>query len=212
MTRSPLRPAAMAGLVLLLGLAAAGPATAQGGLTASDRIVSFGLGGGVTLPVDDAKNAFDNGINGHGFVRFNLPLLPIQPRLDFSFQKMDIKDVSFVNPTLGAGGTYTEGEQRILAALAQAQLSLIKAGPIQPYVVVGVGFANMNTKLEGDPSTGNISDDTTKLAVNGGGGVNLKLGPISGFIEGRLDNIVNDGELVDFKSVKLVPVSFGLVF
>ncbi|MEO6461651.1 MAG: hypothetical protein ABIP29_01095, partial [Candidatus Eisenbacteria bacterium] len=103
-------------------------------------------------------------------MRLNLPLVPIQPRLDFSFQKMDIKDVTFVDPTLAAGGTYSEGEQRILSGLAQAQLSLIKVGPIQPYLVVGVGFANMNTKLEGDPGTANISDNATKLAVNGGGG------------------------------------------
>lgn len=209
MTRPPVRPAPLAGLLLLLAFAA--PAAAQD-LTPSTRIVSFGLGGGVTLPVDDAKRAFDNGINGHGFVRLNLPMVPIQPRLDFSFQKMDIKDVSFVDPTLAAGGTYAEGEQRILSGLAQAQLSLLKVGPIQPYLVVGVGFANMNTKLEGDPGTENTSDNTTKLAVNGGGGVNLKLGPVSGFVEGRLDNIVNDGELVDFKSVKIVPISFGLVF
>lgn len=210
MTRSPLRPALLAGLPLLLVLAA-GPAAAQD-LAPTTRIVSFGLGGGVTLPVDDAKSAFDNGINGHGFVRLNLPLVPIQPRVDFSFQQMDIKDVNFVDPALAAGGTYAEGEQRILSGLAQAQLSLLKAGPIQPYLVVGVGFANLNTKLEGDPGTANISDNATKLAVNGGGGVNLKLGPVSGFIEGRLDNIVNDGELVDFKSVRVVPISFGLVF
>jgi opacity protein-like surface antigen len=199
-------------LAVTLALTFAGRTAAAQGLAPSSRLVSFGLGGGVTVPVDDAKHAFDNGVNGHGFVRLNLPLLPIQPRVDFSFQKMDIKDVSFVDPTLGAGGTYTEGEQRILSGLAQAQLSLIKAGPVQPYLVVGVGFANLNTKLEGDPAAGNISENTTKLAINGGAGVNLKLGPLSGFIEGRLDNIVNDGELVDFQSVKVVPVSVGLVF
>jgi opacity protein-like surface antigen len=198
-------------LFTALAALAAGPVAAQN-LVPSGRLVSFGLGGGVTVPVDDAKHAFENGVNGHGFVRLNLPLVPIQPRVDFSFQKMDIKDVSFVNPALGAGGTYSEGEQRILTGLAQAQLSLIKAGPIQPYLVVGVGFANLNTKLEGDPANGNISDNTTKLAINGGAGVNFKLGPIAGFVEGRLDNIVNDGELVDFESVKVVPVSVGLVF
>lgn len=206
MNRSPLSV-----LVLLLAAALASPASAQNAAP-SNRIVSFGIGGGVTVPVDDAKDAFENGFNGHGFVRLNLPMVPIQPRFDFSFQKMNIKDVSFVDPALAAGGTYNEGEQRVLAGLAQAQLSLIKAGPIQPYIVLGVGFANMNTKLEGDPGTDNVSDNVTQLAVNGGGGFNLKLGPVSGFIEARLDNIVSDNKLVDFKSIKLVPVSFGLVF
>ena len=203
----------LSGSILLLAVAAVVPAPAAAqGLSPTGRLVSFGLGGGVTVPVDDASDAFDNGINGHGFVRFNLPVLPIQPRLDFSFQQFDIKDVAFVDPTLAAGGTYDEGEQRILSGLAQAQLSILKVGPVQPYVVVGVGLANMKTKLEGDPATGNVSESATKLAINGGGGVNLKLGPISGFVEARIDNIVNDGELVGFDSVRLVPVSFGLVF
>jgi opacity protein-like surface antigen len=200
--------AALAAVVLALAASAA-PAVAQN-FAPSNKLVSFGIGGGVTVPVGDSRDAFDNGVNGHGFVRLNLPLFPIQPRFDFSFQRMDLKDVSFAN-TQGPS-PYTEGEQRVLAGLAQAQFALIKAGPIQPYLLAGVGFANVETKLEGDPGTASLSGDTTKLAVNGGAGVNIKMGPVSGFLEGRIDNIMNDGELVDFESIQLVPVSFGIVF
>ena len=211
MTRFPGRSAAFALTLAGILALAAGPAGAQN-FAPSGKIVSFGLGGGMTVPVDDAKSAFDNGINGHGFVRLNLPVFPIQPRLDFTFQKLDIKDVSFVDPALGAGGTFNEGEQSVFSGLAQAQLALIKAGPIQPYLVAGVGLSSLKTKLEGDPGTDNVSESATKVTVNGGAGLNVKMGPISGFVEGRLNNIVNDGELMDFKSVQLVPVSFGLVF
>lgn len=215
MTRSPrlTAPAVLAFALAALVVAAAlpGAASAQN-FAPSGRILSFGLGGGVTVPVDDAKNAFDHGFNGHGFVRLNLPVFPIQPRLDFTFQKLDIKDISFVDPTLGAGGTFNEGEQSVFSGLAQAQLALIKAGPIQPYLVAGVGISSLKTKLEGEPGTDNVSESATKLTVNGGAGLNVKLGPVSGFVEGRLNNIVNDGELMDFKFVQLVPVSFGLVF
>ncbi|MEO6461650.1 MAG: hypothetical protein ABIP29_01090 [Candidatus Eisenbacteria bacterium] len=56
MTRSSARPAVLASLLLLLVLTA-GPAAARDPAP-SGRIVSFGVGGGVTLPVDDAKKAF----------------------------------------------------------------------------------------------------------------------------------------------------------
>lgn len=195
----------------LLAFAPAGPAAAQA-FVPSGRILSVGLGGGVTVPVSDAKDAFDNGINGHGFVRLNLPLFPIQPRLDFTFQKLDVKDVAFAAPDFTGGESFTGGDQQVLSTLAQGQIALIQAGPVQPYLVAGVGFSSFKTTLDGGTTSGTIEDRTTKFTVSGGAGVNVKLGPVSGYVEGRLDNIMNDGELVDFSSVQLVPVSFGIVF
>src|SRR5436190_20425914 len=58
----------------------------------STRIVSIGLGGGVTVPVADAKDAFKTGFNGQGFVRFNLKMLPVVPRLDFTFSHFNLDD------------------------------------------------------------------------------------------------------------------------
>ena len=190
-------------VAVLLAGAAATPAAAQG------RFLSFGVGGGVTVPVDNAEHAFDNGVNGHGFIQLNVPFF-IQPRLDLSFQKLDIKDVQFVEPDLGLG--FTEGEQQVFSGLIQGQWAIITAGPIKPYVIVGFGLANMETKLEGGSGTDNVSESATKTVVNGGLGLEFKLGPVKGFAEGRLDNIVNDGEVIDLDSIALVPVSFGIVF
>lgn len=203
MSRFPgsLAAVALAALVLVL---AATPAAAQ-----TPRLFSFGVGGGVTVPVDDAEHAFDDGVNAHGFIQLNVPFF-IQPRLDFSFQKLDIKDVSFVEPDLGSG--FPEGEQQLFTGLLQGQMTLIKAGPIQPYIIVGVGLANMETKLEGDGGQENVSESSTKTVVNGGLGVEVKLGPVKAFAEGRVDNVVNDGELIDLDSIQLVPVSFGILF
>jgi hypothetical protein len=189
-----------------LALCAAGPALAEPG----QHIVSVGLGGGVVVPVSDARHAFDNGFNGHGYVKFNLPLLPIQPRLDFVFQKMDLKDVDFVAPDF-APGSYTGGDQQIIGGLAHLQFNLIKAGPIQPYLVAGVGLSSLKTSLDEDGG-GSVSESTTKLTVDGGGGILARLGPVSAFVEGRINNVVNDGKVIDFKSVQTVPVSFGIVF
>jgi hypothetical protein len=202
-TRTGFMLAAALALVAL----GAGPATAQ---EPSQRIVSIGLGGGVVVPVSDAKSAFDNGFNGHGFIKFNLPMLPIQPRVDFLFQKLDINDVTVVSPEF-TPGSYTGGDQQILGGLAHLQFNLIKAGPIQPYLVAGVGLSSMKTTLD-ETGGGSTSQSTTKLTVDGGGGILARLGPVSAFVEGRINNVVNDGRVIDFKSVQTVPVSFGIVF
>ena len=75
----------------LLGVATVASAQTHDDLS-SNRIVSFGVGGGVSVPVSDAKDAFKNGFNGQGFVRLNLKFLPIAPRLDFTFSKFNLDD------------------------------------------------------------------------------------------------------------------------
>ena len=41
----------------------------------------------------------------------------------------------------------------------------------------------------------------------------MKLGPISGFVEARLQNVyTKEKGLVDTKSIRSIPVSFGVVF
>lgn len=191
----------------LLSTLGSGSAEAQ---DPSHRLISIGLGGGVVVPVSDAKSAFDNGFNGHGFVKFNLPMLPIQPRVDFLFQKLDIKDVTVVAPDF-APGSYTGGDQQILGGLAHLQFNLIKAGPIQPYLVAGVGLSSMKTSLD-ESGGGSVSESTTKLTIDGGGGILARIGPVSAFLEGRVNNVVNDGRVIDFRSLQTVPVSFGIVF
>src|SRR5215216_5539753 len=58
----------------------------------STRPISVGIGGGVSVPVSDYKDSFKNGFNGQGFIRFNLRGLPIAPRIDFTFQNLELKE------------------------------------------------------------------------------------------------------------------------
>src|SRR5215471_15903629 len=121
-----------------LALAVASVAAAQMHEDLSNRMISFGIGGGVAVPVSDAKDAFKNGFNGQGFVRFNLPMLPIQPRVEFNFTKLDVNDVKFSSP----------GTQQIMSGLATAQIYLMHSGPIRPYLLAGVGAYNLKTDLD----------------------------------------------------------------
>ena len=190
------------GLILVCMLLACAVRPAAAG------VVQVGLAAGVSVPVDKVADAFDNGITGQGFVKFNIPFI-IQPRLDFTFQDMDITDPSIVAPGF-APGSYTGGTQQIWSGIAHAQFDLIHAGPITPYLLLGVGMSNLDTSLE-DLSGESTSKSTTQVMVDGGAGVAVKIGPIKGFLEGRLSNVMNDGELIDFDSVQTVPVTLGVV-
>lgn len=168
------------------------------------RIFSIGLGGGVSVPMSDAKDAFKNGFVGHGFARLNLRLLPIAPRVDFTYSKFDVASAKLATP--GASGT-----GQMLAGMVNLQYYLIPRGPIRPYIVAGVGAYNVKTDLTGVPGATSQSD--TRFGVNGGGGVVFRLGSLlSAFIEGRLDNVYSKQGFIAADQIQVVPVTFGVVF
>jgi opacity protein-like surface antigen len=171
----------------------------------SNKLISIGLGGGVSVPVSDASDAFKTGFNGQGFVRFNLHQLPIQPRLDFTFSKFDVKDVHLQAP--GASGT-----GQIFAGIANVQFALTHSGPVRPYIVGGVGAYNTKTDISGVPNVSGTS--STDFGINAGAGTVFKLGSVvSGYVEGRIDNVYSSKSgLINTDQVKVVPVTFGIVF
>jgi opacity protein-like surface antigen len=193
-------------MLVALGLAAiVSTASAQMDNLESNRIISVGLGGGVSVPVSDAKDAFKNGFNGQGFVRLNLKFLPIRPRVDFSFQRFDLKDAQ----VSGGPSTPIDGHGQVLAGLGSIQLDLLR-GPIRPYIVAGVGAYQLKTTVEG---TGGTETSTTKFGVNGGGGLVVRLGKLcSLYAEGRVDNVFTDQGVIAADQIQLVPVTFGVVF
>ena len=169
----------------------------------SNRIVSFGIGGGVSVPVSDARDAFKTGFNGQGFVRLNLKGLPIAPRVDFQFQRFDIDDAKFQTPGISGNG-------QLLAGVANLQYVVMPHGPARPYIVAGLGAYNFKTDVTG---IAGASKSDTRFGVNGGAGVLFKLTSlVSGFVEGRLDNVFSDKGFIQSKQVQVVPVTFGVVF
>ena len=174
----------------------------------SPRWISFGIGGGVSVPVADAKDAFKTGYNGQGFVRFNLHGLPIQPRIEFSLSHFDVDEVK----------VGTTGTGQVMAGLANLEFPLLQTGPIRPYIVAGLGAYNLKTEL--DPGVMALQRDNTptsasdtKFGVNGGGGVMLHFGhTISAYAEARVDNVFTDQGVIDTKQIQVVPVTFGVVF
>jgi opacity protein-like surface antigen len=182
-------------LAVLVSLPVA--ASAQVGI--AKRFVTVGMGGGVSVPVDNAADALKNGFHVEGFARLNVPKLPVMPRFDLNFSKFDFDDAQ-----VGVPGT-----QQILAGLANVQVPILPLGPIRPYIVAGLGAYNLKTELEGVTPT---SESQTRFGINGGAGVGLHLGVINGFIEGRVDNVYTEQGAISADQIKVVPVTFGITF
>ena len=196
--KSLLRAVSLSALVLACFGSAAGAMDMN--QMESPRMISFGIGGGVSVPVADAKEAFKTGFNGQGFVRLNLHGLPIQPRLEFSLSHFDVDEVKFGNTGTG----------QVMAGLANLEFPLLQTGMIRPYIVAGAGVYNLKTDLD-NTSTGDVSN--TQFGVNGGGGVMLHFGhTISAYAEARVDNVFTDKGFIDTDQIQVVPVTFGVVF
>ena len=106
----------------------------------------------------------------------------------------------------------TSGHGSILSGLGNVTLGM-SVGPIRPYVLAGLGAFNTKATVSGAGSA-----STTKFGIDGGAGVEFKLGSFSGFLEGKVQDIFTDqgfssavGSAKSFKTL-VIPVTFGVVF
>lgn len=187
------------GSIAVLVVLASSPLAVSAQVGLAHRFVTVGVGGGMSVPVSDAGDAFKNGYNLQAFARLNVPKLPVIPRFDLDFSKFDLDDAQVGVPGTG----------QILAGLANLQISVLPLGPVRPYVIAGLGAYNLKTETEGVTPT-SVTD--THFGINGGAGVTLHLGMINGYIEGRIDNVFTEKGVIDTKQVQVVPVTLGLTF
>ena len=185
--------------VAVLAALVSTPLVASAQLGLAQRFVTVGVGGGMSVPVNDASSAFNNGFHVQGFARLNTPSLPVMPRFDLNFSKFDLNDAQLAVP----------GTSQILAGLANLQMTVLPLGPIKPYIIAGVGAYNVKTKTEGVSPT---SISNTEFGINGGAGVAFSLGKLNGFVEGRVDNVFTEKGAIDQADIQVVPVTFGLTF
>ena len=74
----------------------------------------------------------------------------------------------------------------------------------------GVGAFNVHQEITGGPTE--ISESSTKFGIDGGGGLALKLGRLEAFIEGRVQNVYTEQGMIDSKTIRAIPVTFGILF
>ena len=204
-----MRPIPMLSLAALM-LAAAVPAGAQDlsslvGGGAKERTWHIGVGGGVSVPIADAKDALDNGVNGQVYFSWAPRLLPWALRATANYDRHSLKGL-----TAGQDGTGT-----LLGGLGGFTLGM-PAGPVRPYVTLGLGAFNVASDVSG---VGGKNTSSTKLGMDAGVGVQLKLGTIGAFVEGRIQNVFNSDtgtagakKTLETLKTQIVPVTFGLHF
>jgi len=166
--------------------------------------VRVGFGGGVTVPVSDARDAFKDGVNGIGFVLVHLGPMPAL-RFAFTYDRFRLKS-GFVPPPTGEDA----GHSSILGGTAGIKLHLLP-GPVRPFVMAGLGA--FNVQQVSNLASGSTTTSDTNFGVDGGAGVEIKIGRLAAFAEGRIQNVYTKSSgVINKSSIQSVPVSFGIVF
>ena len=89
-------------------------------------------------------------------------------------------------------------------------MNLIKLGPIQPYVTAGLGAFSVQDEITTGATT--TDESNMRFGIDGGAGFTLKLGRLEAFVEGRVQNVYTEAGAIDAKTIRAVPVTFGILF
>lgn len=155
----------------------AGPVFAQGGLM---------IGGGLTLPQGDYKDAVKSGYHAMAALNFKAPGAPLGVRLDAAYHLNDFDLPG--NP---------DAKANIIAASGDAVYTFPSVGP-RPYALGGITWARLQCRGDDCASTSSRSD----VGFNVGGGVDLG----GFFVEARYFSVGGD------VNAKFVPITVGLRF
>lgn len=188
---------------MLKALTAVAMATAFTASTAHAQTpVTFGVGGGVNLPLSNFNDQAKLGFQGTGLVEFAPANLPVGFRVDGTYQQNNWKD------EFGAGKTQLiYGTVDVVYNFQTAESSRI-----HPYLIAGGGVYNGKGKTDVE---GDAEESSTKFGVNGGAGFNVAAGAATVFLEARFHNVFSAG--VDFDtgdetSLNFVPITIGVKF
>jgi hypothetical protein len=159
------------------------------------RPVSFGVSGGLSIPMGDLGDSYSSGFNVTGHIMFRpASFTNLSFRGDVNFDRFGAKDVDDVNFRF-LGGTANG-----IYAFPQST-----PGMVRPYVLLGVGM--QNSKISVDVGNGSASNSSTDVHLQGGAGVNFQLSGFTTFVEAKYVNVFGDGS-----SVNWLPVTFGIRF
>lgn len=179
----------LVGAAVLAAIAAVAPtvhAQQSGGLT-------YGISGGLTLPIGNLGNTQGAGFNVQGHATLKPSSTPFALRGDLGLWTTPGKTVS----PIGGGSSVSYGGVTWFTANANAVFNFegAKDATFVPYAIGGVGLYNGSRGLG------------TKFGINGGGGVTFKLSGFDAFAEARFHNVFTNGS-----SARLIPLSFGVNF
>jgi hypothetical protein len=158
--------------------------------------VSFGLGGGVSIPVGSTSDALKTGWHGMALVRFKPAASPIGFQIDGMYHRLSVED----------GGLDLDLSTQVLNGTANAVFAfpVSEETRFRPYLLGGVGIYNFDLKGDDAPST---TESSTDFGINAGAGFDIGFGGGTLFVEGRFHNVFTEGT-----DTKFIPVTVGLRF
>ncbi len=174
------------GMGLMAALAAPAVMSAQ---VTTDRSLTLGVSGGLSLPTGDFTEGLESGYNLTGHVYLKVATLPsLRFRGDVSFDKWNAE-------ASNAGSFRSLG----LVANALYDFPTTNNSIARPYLLGGLGVFNSKAS-EAD-------DSDTNLGVQLGGGLSFQLSGFTTFAEAKLVNVFTDGS-----SLRYIPITFGVRF
>lgn len=147
----------------------------------------FGAAVGLTAPQGDFGDVVDNGYHIGAAMGFKVPVLPVALRADLAYTTFD-------------GTDDLDVKINTLNLSVNAVHAFAGVG-VRPYVIGGLGMYRTSAETFG------VEDSSTDLGLNGGAGVQFKLGSLQSFVEARYTHIMTDDE-----ATKVIPISFGIMF
>ncbi len=190
MTSRCLRMAGLVGAFALL------PALAG---AQDSKPISFGVMGGLSLPIGDLADGVESGYNITGSVYMRPGTSNLSFRGDVGFDSFSGKGSSSL-------GGYDLNALSLTGNVLFPLGTNAGEGSIRPYLIGGGGLYRRTVKGTG-VAEGFDSEASNDLGVAAGGGFEFKLAGFSTFAEARFVNVFGDGA-----SARWIPVTFGIRF
>lgn len=201
-------PAAVA-LLAAASLVLAPPASlaAQDAGEAGPRVFRVGVRAGVGVPLGflagtDASEGLATASFGFATLATIRPSrLPVAVRGELAYDRFGAD----LGP-LGPQAEGLSGSWGILSGVVNLLAELPAAGGLRPYAVAGAGVYRAERKILEDGVRMPGGGAVTEPGVNGGGGVQLRVGRFDGFLEVRYHTLFADERL------SYVPIAVGVEF
>ena len=157
------------------------------------RLITLGLGGGVSIPQGDLSSGANVGWNALGTLILSTPMQPLGLRADVAYNQFP-----FSATTKSVLGT---GNERVGSLTANVTYRLPAPGtPISPHLIAGLGAYRT------DCSVG-ACQAVTHFGWNAGLGTKLYILGFRSFLEARYHRTNANGSTVNY-----FPVTLGLLF
>lgn len=161
----------------------------------AQRPLSIGIGGGLSMPVQDLRDGANTGWHALGTIALGAPMHPLGLRLDATYNRFAYTDR--LRTALGGSGYQSVGS----ATLNVSYRLPMTDAPLAPYLISGLGAYRTSCSL------GPGCEGATSFGWNAGLGARLYLLGLRSFLEARYHRTENDGRYATF-----FPATLGFMF